>query len=98
MKGKHRFFDPNQISPLKPIKRQKVYLNTFGNENDQKQVVKLKLKGRSNGHQNEVEIKALNVRRICTPFPASIDISKVPHLEGYELVDEYTETANYTKN
>ena len=68
-------------SNLKPIRKQTVYLNTFGNNN----------------YRNEVEITALFVPEICTPLPASIDIDKFPYLQGYELADSYTNMQNFTE-
>ena len=52
-------------------------------------IVNLKLKGRYNGYHNEIEINALCIPTICSPLPASIDISKYPHLSNLELADEY---------
>ena len=83
---------------LQTIKTQNVYLNTFGDEKYNKQkldVVKLKLKDRFNGYSTEVEITAMCVPSICSPLPSSIDISQFPHLERYELVDNYTDSHNY---
>ena len=72
-------------SNLKPIRKQTVYLNTFGNNNYQKQVldvVSLNLKGQFNGYRNEVEITTLCVPEICTPLLANIDIDKFPFFAG----------------
>ena len=85
---------------LKPIRKQTVYLNTFGNNNYQKQVldvVRLNLKGQFSGYRNEVEITALCAPEIFTPLPASIDIDKFPYLQGYEFADSYTNMQNFTE-
>ena len=73
---------------LKPVKKQTVYLNTFGSDHYQKHVldvVKLKLKGQFNGYCNEIEVSALCVPEIGTPLPTSIDLEKYNYLQGYEL-------------
>ena len=85
---------------LKPVKKQTVYLNTFGSDHYQKHVlnvVKLKLKGQFNGYCNEIEVSALCFPEICTPLPASIDLEKYNYLQGYELADQYTHTTNFTE-
>ena len=85
---------------LKPVKKQTVYLNTFGSDHYQKHVldvVKLKLKGQFNGYSNEIEVSALGVPKLCTPLPASIDLEKYNYLQGYELADQYTHTTNFTE-
>ena len=53
------------------------------------------MKGRFNGYSTEVEITAMCVPSICSPLPSSIDISQFPHLERYELADNYTDSHNY---
>ena len=85
---------------LKPVKKQTVYLNTFGSDHYQKHVldvVKLKLKGQFNGYWNEIEVSALCVPEICTSLPASVDLEKYAYLQGYELADQYTPTTNFTE-
>ena len=75
-------------------------MNTFGSDHYQKHVldvVKLKLKGQCNGYCNEIEVSALCLWEICTPLPASINLGKYAYLQGYELADQYTHTANFTE-
>ena len=77
---------------LKAVKTKNVHLNTFGDDKFKKQkcdIVNLKLKGRYNGYHNEIEINALCFPTICSPLPASKNISKYPHLSNLELADEY---------
>ena len=99
----HKTYITNNLKnllKLKPIKKQTVYLNTFGSDQYQKHtlhVVKLKLKGQFNGYPNEVEIMALVVPGSCSPLPASLDINKYPHLQSYELADKYTDTTNLSE-
>ena len=98
--GSQKTYTTNNLKnglKLKPIKKQTIYLNTFGSDQYQKHtldVVKLKLKGQFNGYRNKVEIIALCVPGICLPLPASLNINKYPHLQSYELADKYTDTTN----
>ena len=74
---------------LKPIKRQIVNLNTFGNESYKKQtcdVVKVWLTGKNNA---QFEITALSVSTICSAFPAKIDVTDFPHLANLEFAEEF---------
>ena len=101
--GSQKTYKTNNLEnrlKLKPIKKQTVYLNTFGSDQYQKHtldVAKLKLKGQFNGYHNEVEIIALCMPGICSSLPASLDINKYPHLQSYELADKYTDTTNLSE-
>ena len=63
----------------------------------QKSPVLIGLKGQFNGYCNEIDVSALWVPEICTPLPVSIDPEKYNYLQGYQLMDQYTHTTNFTQ-
>ena len=73
---------------LKPLKTEKLNLNTFGESKFKKQsgnVVNLQL--RKSEHDDPITIAALTFPVICSPLPTKVCTSYA-HLDGLELADE----------
>ena len=73
---------------LKPVKIEKLHLNTFGTRHYKTQecsVVKLYLQGHAQGEV--ISISALTSPVICSPLPSAVRVEKYPHLRGLQLAD-----------
>ena len=71
---------------LKPTRRERLNLNTFGNEQFNKRecrVVKVELRTL----EGDVVIEALGFPSICSPLPVAVEVDQYPHLQGLELAD-----------
>ena len=71
---------------LSPVKSETLHLNTFGEENYNKQqcdVVNLHLQGA----HGEIEVSALCFQKICSPVSAKVNVDNYFHLQGLELAD-----------
>ena len=78
---------------LKPVKIEKLLLNTFGTRGYKTQacnVVKLYLQGLEG--VEKVSISALTSPVICSPLPSAVKIARYPHLGGLQLADDYSTT------
>ena len=72
---------------LKPIRRERLNLNTFGNEQFNKKecnVVRVNLRGLEG---DNIIIEALGFPCICSPLPLAVEVDRYPHLQGLELAD-----------
>ena len=75
---------------LKPVKIEKLHLNTFGTRHYKTQecsVVKLYLQGHAQGEA--ISISALASPVICSPLSSTVHVEKYPHLRGLQLADNY---------
>ena len=72
---------------LKPLKKEVINLNVFGNNSFKRQncdLVKVKLQGKSN---EVIEIVALGFHTICSPLPRAINLHQYPYLQHLDLAD-----------
>ena len=79
----------SQLS-LKPIKIEKLHLNTFGTRNYKTQacnVIKFYLQGLD--QREKCSISALTSPVICSPLPSAVKIAEYPHLCDLQLADNY---------
>jgi len=79
---------------LKPVKIERLHLNTFGTRNYKTQecnVVKLFLQGHEQGEA--ISISALTSPVICSPLPSAVHVDKYSHLRGLQLADNYNATS-----
>ena len=72
---------------LKPLRRENLTLNTFGNEQFNKRkcdliTVRLQVK-----QGEEIEISALSFPAICSPLQVPVEIDRYPHLQDLDLAD-----------
>ena len=73
---------------LRPLKRERLTLNTFGSTNYNKKdcnLVQVRLQGKLG---NDIEILALGFPTICSPLQTPVAVSQYPHLQGLELADD----------
>ena len=73
---------------LKPVKIEKLHLNTFGHNSDKTQqcaVVSLYLQGLQQAEATK--ISALTSASICSPLPSAVSVSSYPHLQDLPLAD-----------
>ena len=72
---------------LKPLKKEVVYLNIFGNDSFRRQNCDL-LKDKLQGKTNEViETVALGFHTICSPSPRAINLHQYPYLQHLDLAN-----------
>lgn len=72
---------------LKPMKQENKTVNTFGNEEFNKQkcdLIKVRVQAK---HDKDVEITALSFQVICSPLQIYIQQQQYPHLQELELAD-----------
>ena len=72
---------------LKPLRRENLTLNTFGNEQFNKRkcdliTVRLQVK-----QGEEIEILALSFSAICSPLQVPVEVDRYPHLQDLDLAD-----------
>ena len=72
---------------LKPLRRENLTLNTFGNEQFNKRkcdliTVRLQVK-----QGEEIEISALSFPAICSPLQVPVEVDRYPHLQDLDLAD-----------
>ena len=73
---------------LRPIKRERFTLNTFGSENYSKKecnLVQVKLQGKSG---ITIEILALGFPVICSPLQTPVAVDQYSHLQDLDLADD----------
>ena len=86
--GSQRSYCTNTLKEklgLVPTKTETLSLNTFGDERFTKQrcdLVKLTLQGKN----KDIEISALCFRKICSPLPTTLDLTRYPHLQGLQTI------------
>ena len=72
---------------LKPIKRERIVLNTFGNDSFQKrecEQIEVRLQGR---YEEDVVITAATFPTICSPLQTMVEVDQYQHLQGLDLAD-----------
>jgi len=72
---------------LKPVKRESVTVNTFGNEEFSKQkcdLIKVRLQAKQD---KDIEITALSFQAICSPLQIPVQPQQYPHLQDLDLAD-----------
>lgn len=90
--GSQRSYLSNELKSklnLKPMKRENITVNTFGNEEFNKQkcdVIKVRLQAK-HGKDVDVEITALSFPAICSPLQIPIQPQQYPHLQELDLAD-----------
>ena len=88
--GSQRSYITNRLVQrlqLKPIRRERLNLNTFGNEQFNKRrcdLVNVKLQVKRG---EEIEISALSFPAICSPLQVPVEVDKYPHLQDLDLAD-----------
>ena len=78
---------------LKPVKIEKLHLNTFGTHSYKTQacnVVKLYLQATRGGER--FGVSSLTSPVICSPLPSAVQVERYPHLCGLQLADDYSVT------
>ena len=76
------------------IKKEKLYLNTFGSsqfKTQQCEIVRVWLS--KPGKEGAIIIDALSFPTICTPLPTVMEISKYPCLADLELADDFSDNS-----
>ena len=90
--GSQRTWIRNEIKEklgLKPIKRQIVNLNTFGNESYKKQTCDVEKVWLTCKNNAQFEITALSFSTICSALAAKIDVTDFPPLANLEFAEEF---------
>ena len=88
--GSQRSYITNNLMQqlqLQPIRRKRLNLTTFGNDQFNKKecdVVQVRLLGSTD---DIITIKALSFPSICSPLPQAVDLGQFPSFQGLELAD-----------
>ena len=72
---------------LKPIKQERIVLNTFGNNSFQRrecEQIQVRLQGK---YEEDVVITAASFPTICSPLQTMVEVNQYQHLQGLELAD-----------
>ena len=88
--GSQRSYISNQLRSklkLSPLRRERLTLNTFGNEQFNKKecdLVRIRLQTR---FEEDLEVMALTFPAICSPLRALVEVEQYSHLHDLDLAD-----------